>query len=120
MGTVPATTRPRWHGLDLDNLTVADLDAAATPVIALDGAGRIVGMSGAAARWAGVSAWQTRGRELARELAWRFGATAASVIDGFVRSGQAAGALHVDAVGGRGAAEIELLRGGDRIYLAIA
>ena len=73
----PVTPLPAWwHGHDLDALGERELAARTDALIALDADGRIVALSAGAARWAGVSAWQARGRSLLGELAWLFGAAA--------------------------------------------
>ena len=87
-------------------------------MIALDGDGRVIAMSAGAARWAGVVAWHARGRGLVRELGWRFGAAAAQRIDDFTRADEAS--MVVCAHGRRGAIEVALVRGADRIYVALA
>jgi PAS domain-containing protein len=74
-----------WRGVDLDRLTLTDLEGSSHAVVALDDEGRIVAMSQSAARWFGVTAWQARGRALVRELGWRLGA-ATEAIAGFLGS----------------------------------
>ncbi len=91
--------------------------------ITLDAGGRVVEISPAAARWAGVSMWQTRGRQLARELPWIFGAEASRRIDAFLAGGAPTATVH--AIGLRRGhpveADIVLRRAcrGERIELAI-
>lgn len=119
MGTVLPGTVPRWRAVDLDQLTADELARLDQPVIALDAAGRIEALTPAAARWVGVTAWQARGRSLARELAWRFGASAAAAIDAFVGDHTATTTVHAEAARQRPAGEIALVRGDRRIYLTL-
>jgi hypothetical protein len=104
-------------------LTEAQLPAGATarPLIVLDAAGSVVDLNEAAARWAGVSAWQLRGRALARELTWAFGADAAREISAFLVDSAPSARVH--AVGHRRGhaveADVELCRDHDRVWLAI-
>lgn len=120
MGQVPAAVCPRWRGVELDELSPTELDRAGEPLIALDRDGRIVAMSAAAAEWAGVAAWQARGRELVRELGWRFGRSAVDAIAAFVRSSAACTAVRTEPGRRHRAADVALLRGDRRIYVALA
>jgi hypothetical protein len=75
------------------------------PTIILDADGSVVEMSPEAAAWAGVSAWQARGRTLARELAWLFGVDASRAIEAFLGGDAATERVH--AVGQRRGHAIE-------------
>lgn len=106
-----------WRGLDLDALTDGELATRTDLLIALDDRAHIVALSAGAARWAGVAAWQARGRSLLGELAWLFGAAASAHLAGLLATG-AGGATTAD--GKRGPATLTLVRGATRSYLAIA
>lgn len=110
-----------WRGVELDRLTLADLEGSEHAVIALDDEGRVVAMSPPAARWFGVAAWQARGRALVRELGWRLGA-ASDAVAGFLGSSARFASVPVPArhtQQARGATQVALLRGDRRMYLAL-
>lgn len=106
-----------WRGHDLDALSDAELAARPDNLIALDGDGRISALSAGAARWAGISAWQARGRSLIGELSWLFGPAATAHLANLL-AGCTGGTLAAD--GKRGPVTLTLVRGATRSYLAIA
>ncbi len=103
----------------LDELT--DVELAVTPqaLIALDADGRVVAISPSAARWAGVSAWQVRGRALLGELGWLFGADAARRLADLLAAAAPCATLRAHRRDGTDA-ELTLWRGDRRIYLAVS
>ncbi len=109
-----------WRGVDLDRLTVTDLEGSTHAVVALDDDGRIVAMSQPAARWFGVTAWQARGRALVRELGWRLGA-ATDAIAGFLASPAPFASVRVPPRRAtvRTSTQVALLRGRGRWYVAL-
>ena len=114
------TVRARWRGVELDALSPGELERIGEPVIALDEDGCVVAMSASAARWAGVAAWQAKGRELAREFGWRFGRAAVESIRSFASASTPCLTIRAEPVGPRAATPVALLRGDHRIYLAVA
>ncbi len=112
--------RGRWRGLELDALSTGELERITEPVIALDAAGRVVAMSAAAARWVGVAAWQAKGRELSSEFGWRFGRSAVESIRSFVGASIPCLTIRAEPTAPRTATSVALLRGDQRIYLAVA
>jgi|GEM_PF-2788513 len=119
--TVRAVDAPRvhWRGIVLDELTEAELTRASFSIIALDGDGRVVATSASAARWAGVTAWQLRGRELTRELAWRLGEDATLRLVAFLNGSRASATLRVAGRRGSADADLTVLRGASRRYLVL-
>ncbi|MBP8808091.1 MAG: hypothetical protein KBG48_35435 [Kofleriaceae bacterium] len=109
-----------WRGVDLDRLTLTDLEGSSHAVVALDDDGRIVAMSQPAARWFGVTAWQARGRALVRELGWRLGA-ATEAIGGFLGSPARFASVRVPPHRAtvRTSTQVALLRGTGRWYVAL-
>lgn len=122
MGTVRTCNEPRRLGQCLDAMSPDELARLDDAVIALDPEGHIVAITPAAARWIGVAAWQARGRTLTRELGWRFGKDATAAIAAFSDDTAPLSTIHAapDLTHQRPAAEVALVRGDRRIYLALA
>ena len=102
----------------LDELTDAELAATPLALIALDADGRVVAISPSAARWAGVAAWQVRGRALLGELGWLFGADATRRLADLLASPPPCATLRAHRRDGTDV-ELTLSRGDRRIYLAV-
>ena len=83
--------------------------------ITLDGDGRVVEVGLAELRRVGLSAWQVRGRDFQRELAWTVGADAASRIGEFLHGNQPRATLHSEVATRTGLHHLDLtlIRGGD-------